>query len=71
MDAPQVHDQSSVVMRLVNVEEMAAILGVPVSWLYQRTCRNAIPCIRVGKYLRFETEVVLAHLKERSQANVG
>ena len=54
-----------------SLKEMAAILGVPVSWLYQRTRLNTIPCVRVGKYVRFEVDTVLAHLKERSQGNAG
>ena len=55
-------------VRLVNVEEMAQILGVPVSWLYQRTRLNTIPCVRVGKYVRFKPEEVLASFQatERS-----
>ena len=55
---PQSND-NQITVRLVNVEEMAQILGVPVSWLYQRTRLNTIPCVRVGKYVRFKPEEVL------------
>ena len=50
-------------IRLVDVKEMASILGVPASWLYQRTCRRQIPCLKVGKYVRFDPEEVLDFLK--------
>ena len=61
-------DNIPIVVRLVNVEEMARILGVPVSWLYQRTRLKTIPCVRVGKYVRFKPEEVLASFQatERS-----
>ncbi len=52
-------NDNQITVRLVNVEEMAQILGVPVSWLYQRTRLNTIPCVRVGKYVRFKPEEVL------------
>jgi excisionase family DNA binding protein len=49
--------------RLVTVNEMAKMLGVPKSWLYQRTRLGAqgIPHIRFGKYVRFDPDVVIAH----------
>ena len=55
---------------LVDVESLAAILGVPKSWIYQRTCRGqaAIPHIKLGKYVRFNVEEVLRFLSKQ-QAN--
>jgi len=52
---------------LVDVQEMARILRVPKSWIYQRTQygRKAIPFIKVGKYLRFEPDKVIDFLKNR------
>ena len=38
-------------MRLFTIKEAADAL--PISWLYERTRRNAIPCRRIGKYVRF------------------
>ena len=52
---------------LVTPQELAAILKVPVSWIYQRTRLGprAIPFIRVGRYVRFDPQQVIAFLKER------
>lgn len=54
---------------LLTVEEMAARLKVPQSWLYSRTRikgSEAMPgVLRCGKYLRFSPEVVLAWIKTR------
>ena len=49
--------------RLVDVRELAQILHVPVSWLYERTRLDKIPCVRLGKYLRFNPEEVLAFFR--------
>jgi excisionase family DNA binding protein len=41
---------------LLTVEEAATYLHVPKSWIYKRTRirgRSALPCFKVGKYVRF------------------
>ena len=40
-------------VRLFTIKEAAEVLRIPISWLYERTRRNAIPCRRIGKYVRF------------------
>jgi excisionase family DNA binding protein len=42
---------------LLRVQDVAAILKVPVSWVYEHTRRrsqNRIPGFRLGKYWRFD-----------------
>lgn len=52
------------VVKLMNVEELAAFLDVPRSWVYDRTRRGAIPVMRrVGKYIRFDAFEVAAWVK--------
>ena len=51
----------TVSIRLFTIKEAAEALKIPASWLYERTRRNAIPCHRLGKYLRF-TEDDLAKI---------
>ncbi len=51
----------TVSIRLFTIKEAAEVLKIPASWLYERTRRNAIPCHRLGKYLRF-TEQDLANI---------
>ena len=52
--------------KLIDVRELAALLHVPVSWLYERTRAGAIPCIRLGKYIRFNPQEVLAFFRSKS-----
>jgi excisionase family DNA binding protein len=46
---------------LLTVSEIAGLLKVPASWVYERTRRRGtarMPHVRLGKYLRFSaTEV--------------
>ncbi len=39
--------------RLMDVSEVARYLNVRTSWIYSKAAQRAIPCSRVGKYLRF------------------
>lgn len=43
---------------LVTVAEIARLLGVPRSFVYERTARGDIPCYRVGRLLRFRVSEV-------------
>ena len=50
---------------LLTVEEVAAWLKVPRSWVYARTRQRGaaqLPYVKLGKYLRFEPEAVRAWL---------
>ena len=53
--------------KLLNVHEMAQILGVPASWLYRRTCERQIPFYKVGKYVRMNPVEVIASLRNKEQ----
>ena len=60
---------------LLTVEEMAARLKVPPSWLYSRTRvkgSEAMPgVLRCGKYLRFFPDAVLDWIKTKYGENRG
>jgi excisionase family DNA binding protein len=54
---------------ILTPEEVAARLKVPESWVYEKTrvrCRNPIPCLRLGRYVRFDWLAVIAWLTEAS-----
>ena len=56
--------------RLIGVNELAEILSVPPSWVYARTRetdKDAIPRIRVGKYVRFKIDEVMDWLKKKNE----
>lgn len=50
---------------LLTVSEVAALLKVPVSWVYEHTrpeCLNPLPCMKLGKYLRFSAAEIADYL---------
>ena len=44
---------------LLTVQEAAKLLKAPVSWLYDRTRKDAVPLIRLGKYVRLQKTSLL------------
>ena len=53
--------------KLANADELAAILNVPKTWIYERTRQGqkAIPFIRLGAYVRFQPEEVIKFFKNK------
>jgi excisionase family DNA binding protein len=57
---------------LLTVEDVAALLKVPPSWVYDRTrlrTKERIPGFRLGKYWRFREADVLAWLERQRGSN--
>jgi excisionase family DNA binding protein len=51
---------------IITPEEVARRLKVPESWVYEKTrarCRNPIPCLRLGRYIRFDWNAVINWLE--------
>jgi excisionase family DNA binding protein len=40
--------------RLLDAREIAERLGVPESWVRESARSGAIPCVRLGRYVRFD-----------------
>ena len=58
------------IQKLIGVNELAEVLGVPPSWVYACTRLkgpDSIPCLRVGKYLKFEFDEVMDWLKSQNE----
>jgi excisionase family DNA binding protein len=47
-------------MGWLTIDEAAALIRVPKSWLYERTRTNTIPHLKLGKYLRFDRDELVA-----------
>jgi len=62
---------------LMTVEDVAALLKVSRSWVYEHTRSRGVPrserlpCIKLGKYVRFEVGSVRAFLVQRSKIAVS
>jgi excisionase family DNA binding protein len=52
-ESAAVHAQQPNTEPLLDIDAVASLLGVPKSWIYERTRRHTIPAHRLGRYLRF------------------
>jgi excisionase family DNA binding protein len=51
-------------MAWLTIDEAVALIRVPKSWLYERTRTNTIPHLKLGKYLRFDRDEVIAWARQ-------
>jgi excisionase family DNA binding protein len=54
--------------RLLTVHDVAALLQVPVSWVYghmRKRSRERLPGYRIGKYWRFSEDEIVAWVKRQ------
>jgi excisionase family DNA binding protein len=49
--------------RLLDAKAIAERLGVPESWVREAARSGAIPCVRLGRYVRFDLTDVEAWLE--------
>lgn len=58
--------------KLLTVQELAALLHVPASWIYERTRRRGVdrlPFVKLGKYVRFEKSAVQIFLSKQRNSS--
>jgi len=51
--------------RLLEAHEVASMLGVPVSWVRRESREGDMPCLRLGRYVRFDRAAVIDWLGEQ------
>ncbi len=57
--------------QILTLKEVAERLKVSERWVYKKTRRrsqNPLPCIRIGRYLRFDWASVSAWLRQQERA---
>ncbi len=57
---------------LLTVNEVANMLRVPKSWIYERSRRRGkdrLPHLKIGKYLRFEEATVREFLERQRRSS--
>jgi len=53
--------------RLLDAQEVAERLHVPVSWVRESTRSGAMPCVELGRYRRYDVADVERWLEECKQ----
>lgn len=51
---------------LTNLSGLAMALRLPRAWLFAEAAAGRIPCLRIGRQLRFNPDAVRAVLAERA-----
>ncbi len=51
--------------KLLTVQQVAEILSVQTSWVYEQARKNKIPHVRLGKYLRFKMDEIHQYVEAK------
>jgi excisionase family DNA binding protein len=51
-------DRTEMQSSLLTAQDVAAMLGVPASWVYSQTRAGRIPTVKLGRYYRYRREVI-------------
>jgi excisionase family DNA binding protein len=57
---------SGVGKRLLNVEEASAYLGLKVDTVYKKARLRELPCVKVGRSLRFDIEALQRFIEQHT-----
>ena len=57
--------------RLLTADEVAELLGVPVSWVYEQSRAGRIPTVTLGRYRRYRREAIEQWLSALEQQARG
>jgi excisionase family DNA binding protein len=49
---------------LLTASDVAELLGVPVSWVYEQSRRGRIPTVTLGRYRRYRREAIELWVEE-------
>ncbi len=57
---------------LLTASDVAKLLGVPKSWVYEQSRAGRIPTVTLGRYRRYRREAIEAWLRDLEQdSSVG
>jgi excisionase family DNA binding protein len=54
---------------LLTAAEVAQMLGVPKTWIYEQSRKGLIPTVELGRYRRFRREAIETWITEQEQSN--
>lgn len=55
----------------MNAKEVARLLGVPVSWVYEQSRLGRIPTVTLGRYRRYRQEAIEAWVEDLESSGGG
>lgn len=58
-------------VRLLVAAEVAELLAVPESWVREQTRTGSLPHLRLGRYVRYREEAIIAWLEAQERPPVA
>ena len=55
---------------LMDASQVAELLGVPVTWVYEQSRRGRIPTVTLGRYRRYRRDAVEAWIGELESSSM-
>ena len=49
---------------LLTADQVAGLLGVPTSWVYEQSRKGRIPTVTLGRYRRYRPEAIESWIEE-------
>jgi excisionase family DNA binding protein len=62
---------STTVDRLLDANELAELLGVPVTWVREHTRNGHLPAVQLGRYWRYRRDAVLEWVATQEQGGAA
>jgi excisionase family DNA binding protein len=56
---------------LLTAAQVAQLLGVPKSWVYEQSRRGRIPTVTLGRYRRYRLEAIEDWIRNREETDAG
>lgn len=66
IEAVQVVSNGLISKRLLNVREAAQYLGLEVDTVYKKSRLREVPCVKVGRALRFDVKALERYIEQHS-----
>jgi len=70
-NVPLRFEASSMTGSLLTASDVAKLLGVPKSWVYEQPRAGRIPTVTLGRYRRYRREAIEAWLEDLEEESVG
>ena len=65
-EAVEMVDNRSIGRRLLNVREAALYLGIEVDTVYKKSRLREVPCVKVGRALRFDVKALERYIEQHT-----
>jgi hypothetical protein len=59
------------VSKLLSLNQTAELTGLPAAWLKREADGGRIPCVRAGRFRRFDVKAVMLALEARQDCGTG